>query len=467
MNAEAWLEESILSSQVLTPGDEGRSLVFDRIRDGSQPMVARLLAHLTDGRAPVRRTILVLLAQPTFADDARKRSVADAAEHALTDPDQDARRAAARLLAKTAEPGRALAALDASADPDVRIPLAEDLPWAEVPDRRAVLLRLRSDLAPAIRLLAAAQSFERDDPAVWPELDAAIRADLEACADEPLRWTAGEHWTWTMTVLDREEVCYSWAKRLTDPAAGPEANRAGVRMALDAMREWRAAPARLAPALIALLDTGTRAAALHALAASTTASRLAAGHLAARLDDPELGATAAAALQRIGAAPEIPAGPPSFTEPPRFAGPEEAVRVLDERRGIQRVSERELEALTWLAEHGGLTAERHARLRTAFGGTGFSLVRSARAIWLTEGPEVAPELLAAFPEYLFDDLYGPPLLRVLAEMGEHARPILGPLDEFITRRHRAGFSFGDADAEMRADEMMLALCEQVSCVLAT
>ncbi|MFI1996179.1 hypothetical protein [Actinoplanes sp. NPDC020271] len=56
-------------------------------------------------------------------------------------------------------------------------------------------------------------------------------------------------------MTEDEETCYAAAGRLTDPAAGPEASREGIRVALDAIRTWRAAPARLVPALTALLHT--------------------------------------------------------------------------------------------------------------------------------------------------------------------------------------------------------------------
>jgi hypothetical protein len=74
-------------------------------------------------------------------------------------------------------------------------------------------------------------------------------------------------------------------------------------MALVAMRQWRAAPGRVTPILTGLLqdrNSEVRSAALHAVAASLTASRLAADELAAVLDDPELGAAAATALGSVG-----------------------------------------------------------------------------------------------------------------------------------------------------------------------
>jgi hypothetical protein len=112
--------------------------------------------------------------------------------------------------------------------------------------------------------------------------------------------------------------------------------------------------------------------------------------------------------------------------------------------------------LTWLAEHGGLTGRQHQQLRSLFRVPGFGQVESAHALWLHEGPAAAAELLQALPQYLADDLLGPKALRVLAAMGSHARPILDRLDRFTTTRHRAGLNIGDADAEMRGDETLLA-----------
>jgi hypothetical protein len=73
-----------------------------------------------------------------------------------------------------------------------------------------------------------------------------------------------------------------------------------------------------------------------------------------------------------------------------------------------------------------------------------------------EGSATADELLDALPEYLSDDLYGCKALRVLTAMGPHARPILDRLDWFAASRHRAEHNIGDDDAEMRADETLLA-----------
>lgn len=77
-------------------------------------------------------------------------------------------------------------------------------------------------------------------------------------------------------------------------------------------------------------------------------------------------------------------------------------------------------------------------------------------MWLHEGPAVAAELLEVLPKYLCGDVYGPKVLRVFTAMGSYARPILDRLDRFVAGHRRAAFHVGDLDAEMRADEMLVA-----------
>jgi len=437
---------------------------------------------------------------------------------------------------------------------------------------RAVLQRLRSDSVAAIRLLAAIAAISGDEPAAWPALDAAVHADLEASSgvldapgSHPPR-TAGERWARALTGLDREQDCYAWAHRLADPAESPQVRLEGIRMAVAAMRKWRAAPGRLTPMLTALLreqPSRVRSAALRALAASSTASRLAADELAAVLDDPELGAVAATALgsvgdhravphlvrlmladsdeprlaeafravARAGADPQAPVaaarqvlaalpdsctpglpmrvlaafGPAAAAAVPELIaklegagndtpdcviyvlgriGPAAAAAVpllrhyptqgatlaLVKTTSDRAVAEEYLAGrpeeprrdriaialLTWLAEHGGLTVRQHRQLRSLFRVRGFGQLESAGALWLHEGPAAADELLEALPAYLSNDLYGRKALRVLAAMGSHARPVLDRLDRFAASRHRVGLYIGDDDAEMRADEMLLA-----------
>ncbi|MFI5845949.1 hypothetical protein ACIA8K_40225 [Catenuloplanes sp. NPDC051500] len=388
-----------------------------------------------------------------------------------------------------------------------------------------------------------------------------IRADLESSAGALTSATPGRHWAWALTRLDREEDCYSWAERLV---ASPSTRRDGVWMAVEAMRTWRAAPARLTPMLTGLLRdgrAGIRSAALQALAMSQSACRLAADDLATMLE--ELGPPAAIALGKAGdhravphlvrlmlsgsdeprllqafravarsgadaeepvsaarrilaahpssSPPELPMrvlaafGPAAAAAVPELLAtiegaendtPDLAFHVLGQigpaaaaaiptlrrypsqvvmfallRTTVDRtIAERYLARLpdelrggrsaamllTWLAEHGGLDDRQHRQVRSLFRAPGSRQVYSAAALWLHEGPAAAAELLDALPMYLTDDLYAPEVVRVFAMMGPHARPILGRLDEFATSRHRAPFNASTPEAEIYADETVLA-----------
>lgn len=112
--------------------------------------------------------------------------------------------------------------------------------------------------------------------------------------------------------------------------------------------------------------------------------------------------------------------------------------------------------VNWLVDHGGLTGRQHRQLRHLFTQPGAMQVRTAGALWRCAGPAVAGELLEQLPKYLDDDVFGPEALRVLAAMGEHARPVLDHLDRLVESRHRVAVYLGDPDAEMRGDESLVA-----------
>jgi hypothetical protein len=182
-----WLETGLTSGEVLVAGSDVRSHVFHWVRaERDGPMTRRLLTFTTDRRAPVRRVLFELLDDLGFAHGAWPL-VADAAEAALQDEDPQVRRIAAALFAHVAEPGRAFAPLIASPDPAVRVALAEAARH-ELARHPAVVGRLRSDPVAAVRLLAVVAAFSKDDPAAWPALDEAARAELEGCAGRCERW---------------------------------------------------------------------------------------------------------------------------------------------------------------------------------------------------------------------------------------------------------------------------------------
>lgn len=579
LDSWGWLEAGVVSGDLLVPGDHARSWVFDTIKAERDGLAThRLVTLATDGRVPVRRAVFTLLAELCSLCPGGWPVVAAAAESALRDGDVPVRRAAAALLVRTGEPDRVVAVLAASSDPVVRLPLMHAMSrrkvagYHAVAGYRATLDRLRSDSEPAVRLLAGVAAYRSDDPASWPALDAAIRADAEASADalaEPgssCPERPGEVWARALTGLDRERDCCAWAHRLTEPGERPQLRLDGIRIAVAAMRTWRAAPGRLTPMLTGIVGehpSEVRSAALRALAASLTASRLGADSLAAVVDDPEVGAAAATglgcvgdhravpylvrlmlagspeprlaeafrAVARAGADPQAPvaAARRMLAAVPDSCAPELPMRVLAafgpgaaaavpeliaRLEGAENdtpdwafhvlgtigpaaaaavphlqqyptqgatsalfkiisdcaVAERYLagrpeelrrdrlaaQLLTWLAEHGGLTARQHRQLRSLFKVPGFAQVESAGALWLQEGPAVAHELLAVLPQYLSDDLHGPKALLALTAMGSHARPVLDQLDRIITSPRRAEFNIGDEDSEMRADEMLLA-----------
>lgn len=312
-----WLDDAVACGEAgvpWSPEGSARSRIFDDVRaDRAGPTGRRLLELATDPRATVRRITLRLLADLSRAygpwDDA-----ATVAQARLRDPDVLVRRAAADLLVAAGDPARAVAALGALTDPDARVALAEaaDLARLRSSDREQwcdVVVALASDAHPALRLLANLERLRSAGRESWSTLDQAIRSDLEGAAGllaapgSPCTWSPGERWGHALVRLDRESDCGDWVERLTAPRESPVAQLEGVRLATGAIRIWRAAPDRLAPVLLGLVGehaSAVRTAAVDALAASLTATRIAADRFATLLDAPDVSAAAAVALGSIG-----------------------------------------------------------------------------------------------------------------------------------------------------------------------
>lgn len=112
--------------------------------------------------------------------------------------------------------------------------------------------------------------------------------------------------------------------------------------------------------------------------------------------------------------------------------------------------------LTWLADNGGLTTRHASLLREMASRPRRAHPGTFAVLWRHAGATAADQVLAVLPEYLDDDLFGPLAARVLGEMGALARPALPALDALLSRTIRVSVHIGDVDAEMRADELIVA-----------
>lgn len=131
---------------------------------------------------------------------------------------------------------------------------------------------------------------------------------------------------------------------------------------------------------------------------------------------------------------------------------------LTERRAARRLSGRfPAQVLAWLSENGGV-AERHVEFVQQLVSAEPQRVhpQALAVLWRSRGTKVTDLVRATLAGYLDDDLWGPLACEVFAEMGGEAADMLPALNTIIERRHRLGFHIGDFDAELRADEQLLA-----------
>lgn len=306
----AWLDDALRSGDVGRYGP-ARSRAFEAVElDRGGKLVRHLLARAVDPSPDLRLTVL------TFLGDLCPQAetwpaAADVAVVALGDPDDRVRRAAAWLFVVAAGADEAIGVLFGSFDPVARTALAEAL-WLRVPQRGnhgdrwlEMVERMRCDELPAVRFLGACAALLAADRPDWPMLDAAVRADLVPAAEAlggeggRISWRAGERWAIVLRRRDREQDAYAAVAQLVRAGEGESVRQAGLAMAAEAMRTWRAAPARLAPVLSAVLmepASAVRTAAVGVVCASLTATRLAADQLTRVLAEPALSATVAAAL---------------------------------------------------------------------------------------------------------------------------------------------------------------------------
>jgi hypothetical protein len=192
--------------------------MFERVRsERDGPLTDRLLAFVADRRAPVRP---LSTGWP---------SVADAAESALSDADPQVRRSAARLLVHLAGPDRAVAALDAPADPVVRIALTRD-----APERGPAVSGEPGSAAVGSGSGRAAAGRHRDVRPGRPG------GPAFAGRGDPGRPRGLHRGARALDRTDRAEACCTRAGRLAGPAESPPVRLERIRMAVAALRAWRA-----------------------------------------------------------------------------------------------------------------------------------------------------------------------------------------------------------------------------------
>jgi HEAT repeat protein len=315
-----WLDAAVASGDVVVGGNEFRSRVFAAVNaDRNGSVVRRLFQLAVDPRPSVRLTALTLL-NDVFAPAGGGDPVADVAAAALADPDDAVRRAACWLFVASAGVDRAAAALSSVSDPVVRVALAEAVSselWQRPDEDRwpRLVAWMRRDGLPAVRFLGSLAALITAGPEGWAGLDAAVREDLDTAAGalggEGGRSTrgAGQRWAAVLRRRDREEGSYSWVERLLRRHEPDRARQAGLDIAAEAMRTWRAAPVRLTPALSTVLvepPSPVRVAAVEVVCASLTATRLTADHLVPLLAEPALSTTVATALGSIGDPRAVP-----------------------------------------------------------------------------------------------------------------------------------------------------------------
>jgi hypothetical protein len=582
---ESWLAMALRSSSGEGYGS-ARSAIFEALRsDPTDPIAERLLTLTNHPDAAVRSVVLQLLTElaPLVS---RRSTLVEAGVSCLADRDVRVRRRAAWLVA-AADHDRArflLGVRGSDVEPAARLALVEAVIGTGCPHQdcpcHVLVQSLMKDSDPAVRLRAGLAFARSASAAELVSTEAALVEDLAAAGlrlagpGSRLTCSAGVLWAGALIKQDRESDCYL---RVAQLLARPEpvCRHAGVEMALEAIRHWRAAAAHLSSALARALDDDAaevRLAAAGAIGASVELTRAHADELAELLEIPRFREVVGMALGRIGdhraqghgvegydslaalrrevdsghqgcaadrtcdcslgkaamalgrLAPSEPAATAEAmvgaldalsgnTDPFHsavrwqiiarlgdlgadaaaaipiverlLAGDAEgswvalcvlalakitgdrdrAEQLLDTymtaptaRHAVRRLSGQfSAQIVAWLFENGGL-AERHVEFVHQVACAELRRVnpRALAVLWRARGADVADLVRTTLVGYLEDDIWGPLACEVFAEMGADAAGALPALDKIVERRHRLGFHIGDFDAELRADEQLLA-----------
>ncbi|MFI1867279.1 hypothetical protein [Streptomyces jumonjinensis] len=424
-----WLDEAVASGAAATPAHPSRGAIFDAIRtDRAGPVAVRLLqlTHVDD--PSVRREAMDLL-QSSAGGEVPWPAAAEAALARLTDPDEQVRRRAARLVVYAGRRDLALTALGELADPVVRTVLADAL--------GASVAHLRADPLASVRFLAHLETLRAAPPGQWPALDAALLADARDAARHAE--DIGRAWGRVLHRLGRERHTYALVARLL---ADPATRDTGAALAREACHDWRAAPVELLPLLVrhSGREVGPRLAEALTTASISKAAMRVHGALAATVPFTPYPAT-----RRSRSGPS-----------PSYDGPSAAAVLAAKPVGISRLGHAP-EIFGALLDAGPLTLRQAAQLyNLTFRRPGRTQAVCA-PLWLRHaGPAALPRLLAHMTPYLGEYDVGEYYLEGLAAMGRQALPALPAVTALIGRRTRIPVNSSTRDGETAVDECLLA-----------
>ncbi|MEU8924304.1 hypothetical protein AB0D10_25755 [Kitasatospora sp. NPDC048545] len=411
-----------------TPADPSRSAIFDAVRaDRSGPVAARLL-HLVRSDDPVvRGEVLDLL--DGLASGVPWPEAANAALERLTDPDEEVRRRAARLVVHAGAHDLALTALGELTDPGVRTVLADGL--------GARIAHLRADPLASVRFLAHLETLRVSSPVRWPTLDAALHADARE-ASLHLEGV-GRDWGSALYRLGREQHTYTVTARLL---AEPATRDVGADLAREACHDWRAGPVELLPLLVRHCGQGASPAMAKALRTASISRAAMHAH----------GALAAT----VPFTPYPKARRPCPDSTPSYDGASAAALLAAKPVGVGRLAHAPA-VFGALLDAGPLTFRQAAQLyNLTFRWPGRTQAVCA-PLWLRHaGPSALPRLLALVTPHVGEYTVGEHYLGCLAAMGRHARPALPAVTALIDRRDRIPVNDSTRDAETELDERLLA-----------
>jgi hypothetical protein len=422
-----WLDEAVASGTATTPASPSRIAVFDAVRaDRTGPVASRLLRLAHSDNPVVRGEVLALLRG--LAHDGPWPEAADAGVARLTDPDEEVRRRAARLVVDAGGRNLALTALGELTDPVVRTVLAHAL--------GARIAHLRADPLASVRFLAHLETLRAAPPERWPALDAALHADTR----EAVHYLEGigRDWGQVLYRLGREQHTYTVTARLL---ADPVTRDIGADLAREACHDWRAAPVDLLPLLVRHCGQSVSDAMAKAL---TTAS------------------ISRAAMRAHGAlAATVPFTPyPKARHPcpdatPSYDSASAAALLAAKPVGIGRLAHAPA-IFGALLDSGPLTFRQAAQLYNLTFRWPGRMQALCAPLWLRHaGPPALPRLLAHITPHLGEYSVGEHYLACLAQMGRHALPALPAVAALIDRRSRIPVNDSTRDAETELDERLL------------